>query len=260
MIGVNSMKRKPRILFFDIETSPVRAWTFSLGKQHIGHSQIVEGDRIDIICITYCWETGPAYSIDWGFEEQDSSKVIMEFDKVVKEADIIIGQNSDSFDVKHINTQRMLHKLPPMPDWADCTDDTLKQMKRFFKFPTNRLDYVSELLGFGGKVNMCMQDWINIVEKRDERALDKMIRYGKKDVVDTRKIFNRIKPYIKPKFNMATFYQENVCVHCGSDRIKKNGTRISGKTKYQFFYCHSHNGYAGKAPMNKDGGYGKLGN
>ena len=250
-------KAKPKVLYYDIETTPMRVWTFRLGDQHVSHSQIVEGDKVDIICITYCWDTGPAYALDWGVRKQDSAPMIEKFDKIVREADITIGQNSDSFDVKHINTQRMLHGLPPFPDWADVTDDTLKQLKRHFKLPTNKLDYVSSVLGYGGKNSMSMQDWVNIMNK-DPKALNKMIKYGKKDVLDTRKVYNRIKPYIKPKYNMAAHYGDHRCSNCGSTDIKKNGTRLSGTTRYQYFYCNSHGGYAGKAPINKKGTTGKI--
>jgi DNA polymerase elongation subunit (family B) len=255
------MTKEPKILYYDIETTPIRVWTFRLGDQYVDHSSIVDGDKIDIICITYCWNKGPAKSLDWGYEKQDSSAMIAEFDKLVAEADITIGQNSDNFDVKHINTQRLLHGLPPFPDWADCTDDTLKQLKKYFKFPTNRLDYISKVLGFGGKNSVKLQDWINIVEKNEggEASFKRMIKYGKKDVEDTRAVFKAIKPYIKPKLNMATFNQDFCCTNCGSINLKKNGTRVAGKTRYQYFYCNEHGGYAGKAPINKRGLIGSMG-
>ena len=252
--------RPPKILYYDIETTPMRAWTFHLGKQYINHSQIVDGDKVDIICITYCWENGPAKALDWGYEEQDSCPMIAAFDELIKQADITIGQNSDSFDVKHINTQRLLHNLPPFPDWADITDDTLKQMRRHFKFPTNRLDYISSILGFGGKVKMCMQDWIDIVEKNENglKSFKRMIRYGKKDVIDTREVYKRIKPYIKPKLNMAAYYGDDRCTNCGSKDIIETDIRLTGSIRRQRFHCNAHGGYAGRATIKKNGSYGKL--
>lgn len=250
----------PRILYYDIETTPIRVWTFRIGEQHVNHKQIVNGDKIDIICITYCWDTGPAKSFDWGYEEQNSAQMIAEFDELVSDADITIGQNSDSFDVKHINTQRLLHNLPPFPDWADQTDDTLKQLRRFFKFPCNKLDYISSVLGYGGKVKMEMQDWIDIVEKNDNglKSFNKMVRYGKKDVKDTRSVFHRIKPYIKPKMNMAAFYGGPRCTNCGSKDIEKRAIKLTGSVKRQYFHCNAHGGYAGRATILKNGSLGKM--
>ena len=248
---------KPNILYFDIETTPMRVWTFRLGDQYIQHGQIVDGDNIDIICITYCWDTGPAYALQWD-SNQNSKKMIEAFDKIVKEADIVIGQNSDNFDVKHINTQRMLHGLPPFPQWADATDDTLKQLRKNFKFPSNKLDYISSVLGYGGKVKMELRDWIAIVQDKCPKALAKMVKYGKKDVLDTRKVFHRLKPYITPKLNMSAFNETLCCRNCGYDRLIKNGTRVIGQTRYQYFYCNKHGGHAGKAAISKTGKVGKL--
>lgn len=250
----------PKILYYDIETTPMRAWTFRLGDQHIQHTQIVDGDKIDIICITYCWDKGPAYALDWDYKKQDSSKMIEAFDGIVSQADIVIGQNSDSFDAKHINTQRLMHGLPPFPDWADLTDDTLKQMRRFFKFPSNKLDYISKTFGFGGKVKMEMQDWIDIVEQNENglTSFNRMIRYGKKDVIDTRKVLHKIKPHIKPRLNMAAFYGDVRCTNCGSHDIKKSRVKLSGSVKKQHFYCNTHNGYAGKATVLLNGTLGKM--
>jgi len=250
----------PEILYYDIETTPIRVWTFRLGEQHINHTQIVGDDKVDIICITYCWDTGPAHSVDWGYEAQDSKPMIEAFDKIIAQADITIGQNSDSFDVKHINTQRMLHGLPPFPDWADITDDTLKQVRRHFKFPSNKLDYMSSMLGFGGKVKMDMQYWIDIVEKNENglKSFNRMIRYGKKDVIDTRKVFHKIKPHIKPKLNMATFYGDVRCTNCGSLDIEPSQIKQSATIKRQYFRCNAHGGYAGRATILKGGKLGKM--
>ena len=258
------MAKKPKILFYDIETSPLLAYIWRPGKQVVRHGQLSKSrNQYNIICITYCWNDGKApKALVFDYEKQDCSKIVKEFDKLVKESDITIGKNSDRFDVKHINAQRFLTGGKPFPDWADVTDDLEKQMRKFFYFPSQSLDYISDILGLGGKIKMQMQDWIDIVEqnKNGKKALTKMVKYGKKDIADTRAVWNKMKPYIKPKFNMSTFLGEFACVHCGSSSIIRNGTRINGKSKYQHFYCNSHGGYAGKAIIGKNGTFGKLGN
>ena len=112
------VQRPPRLLFYDIETKPLVAYIWRLGEQVVTHKQLAKwGDKYDIICISYAWDDGkPAKTLDWGYRAQDSSKVITEFDKLVRQADITIGKNSDRFDVKHINSQRLLQDLPPLPE------------------------------------------------------------------------------------------------------------------------------------------------
>ena len=257
-------KNGPKILFYDIETTPIRAWVWRPGKQHVSPKQILTDEKgrpecTDIICITYCWNDGkPAKSLDWGYYEQWSAPMIEAFDRIIEQADITIGKNSQRFDEKHINMQRLIHGLPPMPDWIQYSDDLEKQMRRHFAFPSQGLDYISSLFGLGGKDSMCLQDWIDIVEQNNKDKFHKMIRYGKKDVEDTRTLWNKVAMHCKPRYNYNAGSEENVCARCGSPNIFKNGTRKSGQTLWQRYYCRDHGGPAGRATINKAGRVGKV--
>ena len=49
--------KKPKILYFDIETTPLKAYIWRPGDQFVGQNQLVEGSELtDIICIGYCWD------------------------------------------------------------------------------------------------------------------------------------------------------------------------------------------------------------
>jgi len=248
---------KQKILFYDIETTPLKAWVWRCGKQVVRHDQLTaDRNMYDIICITYCWnDNKKAQSLDWGYTEQDSSQMIAQFDELIKSADVTIGKNSDRFDVKHINTRRLLSGISGMPDWTRYTDDLEKQMRKYFYLPSYSLDYFSSLLGFGGKIKMEFKDWIDIVEKSKdgEIAFKKMIKYGKKDVEDTRAIWKFCLSHFEPKVK-----QFGNCPHCGVTEFFKNGTRTSGKTKYQRFDCKKCGGYVGRAPFKSNGQLGPL--
>lgn len=166
--------------------------------------------------------------------------------------------NSDRFDVKMINAARMFSGLPGMPEWSKYTDDLEKQMRKHFRMPSQSLDYISHQLGLGGKIKMEFADWIDIVEKNENgwKAFKRMIKYNKKDVVDTRKLWYHLSEHFEPKFNMATYIDERLCCRhedCGSTDLKKNGTRYSGKTRYQEYHCRSCGRYAGRSPINSNG-------
>lgn len=254
MVGV--LMSKPKILYYDIETSPLKAWVWGCGKQFVGHKQLDKNHSMwGIICVTYCWNDGkPAKAIDWGYHEQDTGRVVAEFDEIIKQADWSIGKNSDRFDTKMINANRMLSGLPGLPQWTKYKDDLEVQMRRYFRLPSQSLDYISGQLGYGGKIKMEFQDWIDIVEKNKdgEKKLEKMIKYGKKDVVDTRALWERLQEHFEPRFNRATFDDKRLaCRHqdCGSENLKKNGTRVAGKTKYQEYHCNNCGRYAGRTPI-----------
>lgn len=247
---------KPRILFYDIETKPLQAWLWAPGKQFVSHKQLVQQhSRYGIICITYCWnDNKPAQCIDWGYEEQDTRSVVKQFDEIIKQSDWTIGKNSDKFDTKMINAARMFAGLPGMPEWTKYKDDLEVQMRRYFRLPSQSLDYISSQLGYGGKIKMEFQDWIDIVEKNanGQKALAKMIKYGKKDVMDTRALWNKLSEHFDPKFNMSSFINHGIrCKHadCGSEQLKKNGIRVACKTRYQMYVCLACGRYAGRTPL-----------
>jgi hypothetical protein len=139
-----------------------------------------------------------------------------------------------------------------MPDWMHYRDDLEVQMRRFFRLPSQSLDYLSKQLGVGGKMDMCFQDWIDICEKNKNgrKALKKMKDYNKKDVEDTRILWDNLKQHFAPKMNMAAFMQQKVCTECGGGHIIKNGTRLSGKTVYQTYQCKDC-GRVSRAPLSQ---------
>lgn len=254
---------KPKILYFDIETAPLQAWIWQPGKQYVGHKQLIEGyDEPRIICLAYCWGDGPVKSLDWGYEEQDSRQLVQEFDEIVRQADHIIGKNSDRFDVKMVNAVRMLNGLPGLPEWMKKTDDLEKQMRKYFRLPSQSLDYISKHLGFGGKDKMEMQDWIDIsVKNKDGKdKLRKMIKYCKKDVSDTRELWYRLSEHFDPKFNMSTHTGNKVCkwADCGSENIYISSTPVYKSSKYNVYRCNECKRYAGCTTQTSVGGEGRL--
>ena len=231
------MSNKPRVLFFDIESAPLKAWVWQTGKQYINHKQLVDGHtQYGIICVTYCWNDGrPAQAIDWGFEEQSTKNVIEQFDEVIKQADHLIGKNNNRFDNKMINAARMLNGLPGMPKWVQHTDDLEVHMRKHFRIPSQSLDYISNQLGLGGKIKMEMQDWIDIVERNSngQKALNKMLKYGKKDVVDTRSLWYKLTEHFTPKFDEGL----GSCKECGSFDRKKAGFNYTAGGATQRWMC-----------------------
>ena len=284
---------KPKILFYDIETTCLKARIWQPGKQFVGHKMLLPGFEMwDLISIQYAWEEEEVKVLR--YDKHGGTKgMIKKFDKLVRQADHCIGKNSDRFDLKMINALRMFHGLPGIPEWPDYSDDLEKQMRKFFRLPSQSLDYISTQLGIGGKDKMEMSDWVDIQDYRDseelkkkgivgkelriicqhlykksptelkrcgKKALDKMCEYGAKDTKDTMLIWEYLKTHFKPKLNRSLFSGHDIgCKSCGSDNVKKNGTRISGKTKYQYFYCNDCGYTATRSPISKLGKLGKSG-
>lgn len=289
------MKQSRRELTYDIETSYLLAYLFGLGKQVVRHGNLVAGASVaHIICITYCINDGPVECLTFDINTGSDKDLIERFDKIVKSCDVVIGKNSDSFDVRHINTQRLLAGLPAFPDWADVSEDLEKQLRKYFWFPSYSLDYVSELLGYGGKRKMESEDWKNIlnlvlankvknfagrligtaaanavchvffnksyrqVVKDGLRCFKKMCEYGKKDTKDTRKILVQIRPYVKPKHTANLDPRIPACIQCGSKDVVRNGTSVIGTVLKQRYKCKDCGGFAGYRAINTSGKEGKM--
>jgi len=284
---------KPKILFYDIETLPLKAWIWQPGQQYVGHKQLLSSHNMwDLISIQYCWNDGKPAKV-LRYDKHGGTKGMIEtFDKLVKESDLTIGKNSDRFDTKMINSLRMMNGIKGYPEWTQVKDDLEKQMRRQFRLPSQSLDYISDVLGFGGKDKMEMSDWIEIsnyrqlteiqedigtkasnkvakhlygekasyIRKVGKIALNKMCNYGAKDTEDTRALWYYLEEHFTPNFNMATFTGERIsCKRCGSKNLRKNGKYISaGQTRYQQWRCNSCHQYAGRTSILVSGNYGKI--
>jgi len=233
-----ALPRIPRILFWDIETAPMLFWGWRTGKQYVAHTQIKKGQRTGIICICYKWaHESKVHSLHWGLDADSSEKMIEEFSRVVASADISIGHNSDRFDIRHVNTQRLINGQGPI-SWP-TSEDTLKQFRKHFYLPSYSLDYISTMLTGSGKDRMEFRDWIDIVEDKDPNALRKMIRYCKKDVLKLEAIYNDAQPFFKPKVHIGVITEGNrdLCPRCGSSILCNDGYSYRPAGKYKRFKC-----------------------
>ncbi len=281
---------EPKILIYDIETTLLTAYLFNCGDQIVRHGQLVKGHSVTrIICIAYMFKGDKEPKlIKWDpIKDPDSAMIIAEFDKVVAKADFIIGKNNKNFDDKHVNTLRMMAKLPPLPAWARVSDDVEKKLRKFFRAPSMSLDYWSEQLKLGGKEKMDFSDWVDIrqyfsvlkwenivldnyllnclcklefktslskIKSLGKLALEKMYHYNKKDVTDTLAIMNEIAPYVD--FNFHTYSNTDKCLHC--NKVTKNWkdgstehARGNGQ-RYQKWVCAVCTRYKFETPILKN--------
>jgi len=233
--------KKPKILFLDVETKPVKVWTFRIGRKvSITHEQICKGEKFDIITICWKWAgESKIHSRDWGLKKQDSTKMLEEMAKILAEADVVLGHNLDGFDLKQINTQRLLHGQGPIA-WP-TSEDTLKNFKKHFMFASNKLDYLAKVLLGAGKSRMSFPDWTDVVEEKSEKALKKMIAYCKRDVKLLEGVFNKASAFFTPKVHRGLIEGSGrySCPNCASLYVVKDGIRTTRTGRYQRLKCQS---------------------
>lgn len=234
---------EPKCLYFDIETSPLIVPVFRLGKQRVDYSQILK--REQIICISWAWGDGKVFHDTFDLKKYDMSKkdddadfeLVKKFSRLCSEADLVIGHNASMFDISKLKNRIVKYKLPPLTPFL--VDDTYQKTKGI-GFTSHKLDDVGEYLGYGNKMphGHGMEWWIKIVWNRDSNTLNKMVKYCDRDVVQLRKVYKHVKPYINPSLNMSTYSGVILsCTSCGSGNLEKRGFKRTLVGKFQRFQC-----------------------
>jgi DNA polymerase elongation subunit (family B) len=210
-------------LFFDIETSYYLVPTFQFWKVNINPDNILREKKI--ICIAYKWQyEDKVHVLKWD-ENQDDTKLIKDFIQVIKDADELIAHNGDKFDIKELRTRAILTGNLMFPIYR--TLDTLKKSRQYFRFPSNKLDYLGKVLNVGRKLDHeGMKLWIDICEHKNKASLKKMIEYCVQDVAVLEDVYFAMSPYIYHNTNMAVLKggEKWHCPECASQNVQLSHT------------------------------------
>jgi uncharacterized protein YprB with RNaseH-like and TPR domain len=96
--------------------------------------------------------------------------------------------------VPHLNREFVLAGLEPPAPYQQI--DLLTAVRKQFKFPSNKLEYVLTTLGLAGKKKHEGHElWIKCMAN-DPKAWRTMTAYNKRDVRALEDLYYRIKPWI----------------------------------------------------------------
>lgn len=234
---MKTKKTKPRILFWDIETSHNIMAVFELfNKYRLPFDNILQ-ERV-ILCASWRWEgSKKIHSIKVNYKRPfDDLDVVDVLRSVIGSADAIVHHHGDEFDLKMLTARMAHYKMDPLP--PIITIDTKKIASRKFRFNSNRLDYLGAFLGVGRKIHTDKGLWLDVI-RSVPGALDKMVRYNKGDVVLLQKVYNRLKAWVPAYVNRRLFGSLHGCKHCGSKHIQNRGFQYTKAHKYQRIQCLS---------------------
>jgi hypothetical protein len=221
-----------RRLFLDIETSPLQVFVWSLNDKsnaNISHKSIIK-DR-GVICICWKWAgEKKVESLTWSKGQSDKT-MLKKFVPVLSEATEIIAHNGDRFDLPWIRGRCLTHGIPMAPTYP--TIDTLKKSRQKFRLPSNRLDYLGNLLVGEQKIATGFGLWRDIVLHKSDTAMRKMVDYCKGDVLLLEKVWNKMAPFVEPATSIASHACD--CPECGNPRpvVKGYRTRKTGSVYVQ---------------------------
>lgn len=246
----------PRTVIYDIEVSPCQGWFWQTGTQYIGAHNIREAGKI--ICISYRfmdWPKGKVKSLKWD-KNQCDKKMVHKFYEEVKDAELLVGHNGDQFDKKWINVRLAAHGLPTLK--FNETEDTLKQVRKQFKLPSYRLDFLCKYFKIGGKLATTSDLWEEIVFNNCKKKLKEMVEYCNNDVLILEELYRTIYPYVDHKMNLAVMHRDpSICPQCASTNIIKRGFKYLKSGIFQRYTCNEcgHRYRDGKNLMQKSSDY-----
>ena len=220
-----------KLLLLDIETAPNTAHVWGLYKQTVSIKQLMESSYV------LCWTAKWLEEKEIIFRDIHAPDMLSLVYSLLNEADAVIRYNGTSFDIPTLNKEFILNnKVPPTP-YKHI--DLLNVVRKQFRFPSNKLDYICQRLGLGNKTRHEGHElWVKCMVD-DEAAWARMKRYNIQDVKLLEKLYKRVLPWIwnHPNHGLHRTIERPVCPNCGSTRIKKNGVEPLVAYTYQRYKC-----------------------
>lgn len=223
----------PKMLVFDIENAPFLTWNWGLWQQN---AIDVEQDWY-LLSFAYAWydlRTDRIGKTDFVSIFQDPSFkpdttndhwVIERLWRLLDEADIVIGQNSKSFDVKKFNARAIIHGYRPPQPFQQI--DTKRAASEVGNFGSNSLKHLARQLEISLKEeNRGWPLWRECM-RGEKKAWKEMESYNRADVVATAELYSRLRPWMTARQhpNLGLYIAANgkVCTNCANKEKEEGG-------------------------------------
>jgi DNA polymerase elongation subunit (family B) len=222
-----------KVLTIDIETSPNLAHVWGLWQQNVGLSQLL--DSGEVLCFAAKWHGSKQVMFYSTFHDGKEAMLDAAY-SLLSDADVVVHYNGARFDIPHLNREFIEAGMEPPAPFAQV--DLLKVVKRQFRFPSNKLDYVVQKLGLGAKESHTgHQLWVDCLAG-SAKAWALMRKYNKHDVVITEKLYDKLGAWI-PNHPSVNLYNEtaDACPGCGSTHLQMRGYAYTKMSVFQRFVC-----------------------
>lgn len=235
--------RELKCLILDIETSPLVSYTWGLFDQNIGLNQVK--DDWYILAWAAKWlndSSSKTMYMDSSKKQniKNDKELVKGLAALINEADVVITQNGDSFDIKKLNARAAINRLPPIKPVRSV--DILKEGRKVFKFTSHKLEYITSVLNdkykkLKHKEYPGFELWVAIL-KNDKKAWQVMKKYCTHDVLATEEAFQKMRPWIKT----GNITKENsdgngFSCKCGSNKVQRRGYSRTLAGKYERYQC-----------------------
>lgn len=237
------MPNQPKVLFIDIENSPILADVWGLWKNNVGLNQIRQNGYIMSYAAKFLGTETIYHSDLSGYKTEKD--LLKEMADLIGQADIVVAQNGDKHDLPWIRTRMVKNRMKPLAPVKQV--DTLKIAKRMFMFHSNKLEFLADFLGVGRKLKHEKfpghELWTECM-KGNKAAWREMKKYNIHDVVLLEDVYLALRPWALGNPNFAVYNGEEVCPKCGHKHLQKRGFAYTGVSKFQRYRCTSCGGWS----------------
>jgi hypothetical protein len=223
-----------KILFLDIETAPNLAHVWGIWDENIPLDRLLESGYI--LCWAAKWQ-GSDEVLFSSRQLHSRKRMLKTMHALLNEADAVVHYNGKRFDIPWLNREFVLAGLTPPSPYKQV--DLLETVKRQFKFPSNKLEYVVKALKLGEKMKHSGYSvWVGCMNGVAE-AWEEMQAYNIQDTIILEKLYNVMLPWIKGHASHSVLNEtgERVCPRCGGTHHQKRGFTYTAASKFQQYQC-----------------------
>jgi uncharacterized protein YprB with RNaseH-like and TPR domain/predicted RNA-binding Zn-ribbon protein involved in translation (DUF1610 family) len=218
---------KPRILFFDIETSNLRA---NIGRV-LCCGIAFDDEKTKVLSLTDHME-------QFKKDPTNDRYLLQDIYKEFLKADIVSGWYSRRFDLKFLNTRCLAHNMAPLPVVSHL--DLWESCRGAFALTSNRLQTFQEFTHLNdSKTRLDFEVWT-----RAQAGHIPSLRYVEKhcyqDIEVLRQAYKKMLPFIKQHPTMKTTLNDKehtACENCGSKNVHRRGRYITIERHYYRYQC-----------------------
>ena len=233
---------EPRILLYDVETSPNLGYVWSKYQQDV----IAFEEEWHLLSFAWKWRGEKKVQVlgqdDWPAQFRrdptDDRSLAWNLHQLMDEADVTIAHNGDRFDLRKANARFVIHGFPPPSPSRSI--DTLKIARRRFMFTSNKLGDLGHALNVGGKAPTGgFATWLGCMGG-DPKAWAKMKKYNKADVELLERVYDKLLPWADNHPNLSLISgRPDACPKCGVEgqMIMRQKNRHYGVTRSNVYQC-----------------------
>lgn len=233
------VEKEPKILYFDIETSPAVSAHWKQWDENIPHVANIRPSHM----LSHAWSWGDgevkgSVLTHTEAKEADDERLVLEMWSLFDKADVLIAHNGKNFDIKKVNASFLKYNMNPPSPYKVI--DTLAIARKKFNLPFKNLDFLCQYLNvpYQKVKHEGMGLWVRCLNG-DVEALSEMKHYNLGDIHTLRSVYKRLSVWDNNSVNLNAISEDRYnCPTCNSGDVMKTENFVYTNTKgYSVWKC-----------------------